>query len=79
MVNSCQHIKLDNLIFGGKFTYLRKVYDANSGRKKKVMRFDKIVIVGSGKIACDIIQILIKRIDLTKITVIESKNSSLSF
>ena len=43
------------------------------------MRFNKIVIVGSGKIACDIVQILRKEIDLTKITVIESKNSSLSF
>ena len=43
------------------------------------MRFNKIVIIGSGKIACDIVQILIKEIDLTKIAVIESRNSDLSF
>lgn len=43
------------------------------------MRFDKIVIVGSGKIACDIVGLLSKEIFLTNLVVIESKRNSLSF
>lgn len=43
------------------------------------LRFDKIAIVGSGTISCEIVQVLIPEIDLKKLVVLELKENTLSF
>ena len=42
------------------------------------MRFTKVILVGSGKIACDCLRYMIKIIDIKDIVVLESQNNQLS-